>query len=126
VRQSEVALSVLHDAASLLTDPSQTALVFPGARTGRPHSNMALLMLLERMGRSDQTVHGVRSTVRDSAAETTSYLREVIVQKRCRLMCDLHHAACPGERHPYRLIRLRTTDPMSGRHIVLFDKVEES
>ena len=39
--------------------------VFMGAKPGKPLSNMALLMLLERMGRSDLTVHSFRSTFRD-------------------------------------------------------------
>jgi integrase len=44
--------------------------VFPGARVGRPLSNMAMLMLLRRMGHADLTAHGFRSTFRDWAAET--------------------------------------------------------
>src|SRR3954447_12696726 len=32
--------------------------VFPGGKAGRPLSNMALLMLLRRMGRRDLTSHG--------------------------------------------------------------------
>ncbi|QIF09203.1 tyrosine-type recombinase/integrase [Ralstonia mannitolilytica] len=51
--------------------------VFPGARYGRPLSNMAMLQLLERMDRKDITVHGFRSTFRDWAGETTNYPREV-------------------------------------------------
>jgi integrase len=38
---------------------------------------MALLNLLGRMGRSDITVHGFRSTFRDWAAECTNFPREV-------------------------------------------------
>ena len=44
--------------------------IFPGARTSRPLSNMAMLMLLRRMNRGDFTAHGFRSTFRDWAAET--------------------------------------------------------
>jgi integrase len=51
--------------------------VFPGLNPGRPLSNMALLNLLGRMGRSDITVHGFRSTFRDWAAECTNFPREV-------------------------------------------------
>ena len=50
--------------------------VFPGARAGKPLSNMALLKLLGRMNRADLTVHG-RSTFRDWAAERTNFPREV-------------------------------------------------
>ncbi|MGH7155143.1 MAG: tyrosine-type recombinase/integrase, partial [Acetobacteraceae bacterium] len=44
--------------------------VFPGQRAGKPLSNMAMLVLLRRMGRGDLTAHGFRSTFRDWAAET--------------------------------------------------------
>jgi integrase len=40
--------------------------------TGRPLSNMAMLMLLRRK-RPNQTVHGMRSAFRDWASERTSY-----------------------------------------------------
>jgi integrase len=51
--------------------------LFPGAKRGRPLSEMALLMLLRRMGRNDVTVHGFRSSFRDWAAEHTNFPREV-------------------------------------------------
>ncbi len=50
--------------------------VFPGARSGRPLSNMAMLNLLDRMG-VGFTVHGFRSCFRDWAAEQTSFPHEV-------------------------------------------------
>lgn len=51
--------------------------VFPGAKRGRPLSNMALLAVLRRMGRRDLTVHGFRSSFKDWSAEQTNYAREV-------------------------------------------------
>jgi integrase len=51
--------------------------IFPGAKAGEPLSNMALLMLLRRIGRNDLTAHGFRSTFRDWVAERTSFQREV-------------------------------------------------
>jgi integrase len=42
---------------------------FFGQSSGRPLSNMALLVLLRRMKRTDITSHGFRSTFRDWAAE---------------------------------------------------------
>jgi len=39
---------------------------------------MVLLMLLRRMGRSDLTAHGFRSTFSDWAAERTAYPRETV------------------------------------------------
>jgi len=40
-------------------------------------ADMALLMVLRRMGRTDFTAHGFRSSFRDWAAERTNYSREV-------------------------------------------------
>lgn len=50
--------------------------VFPGRKSGAPLSNMALAMILRRLG-STVTVHGFRSSFRDWAAEATNYPREV-------------------------------------------------
>ncbi len=54
-------------------------LVFPAPRGGQL-SDMSLTAVLKRMGRSDLTQHGFRSTFREWAGETTSYQREVIEQ----------------------------------------------
>ena len=51
--------------------------LFPGGKVGKPLSNMAMLALLDRMGRSDLTAHGFRSTFRDWAAECTDHPSEV-------------------------------------------------
>ncbi|MSP02563.1 MAG: integrase, partial [Acetobacteraceae bacterium] len=66
---SDAAQAVLRVVAPL-RDDARGGWVFPGARAGRPLSNMAFLMLLRRMGRGDLTAHGFRSTFRDWAAET--------------------------------------------------------
>ena len=52
--------------------------VFPGGRRGKPLSNMAMLVLLRRMKRTDLTVHGFRSSFRDWASETTHFPSEVV------------------------------------------------
>ena len=49
---------------------------FPGAKRGKPISNMAMLQLLDRMDVS-VTVHGFRSSFRDWAAERTAFAHEV-------------------------------------------------
>lgn len=51
--------------------------VFPSYKPTRPLSNMAMLALLKRMGRTDITVHGFRSSFRDWAAEQTNFPREI-------------------------------------------------
>jgi integrase len=55
----------------------QGALLFPGAKAGRPLSHGAMLRVLDSMGRGNLTVHGFRSTFRDWAAERTNFPREV-------------------------------------------------
>ena len=69
------------------------AFVFPGGRRGKPLSNMAMLKLLERMGRDDLTAHGFRSTFRDWAAERTSYPREVAEMALAHSVGDKAEAA---------------------------------
>lgn len=51
--------------------------VFPGARKGRPLSNMSMNMLMRRMGVKEATVHGFRSSFRDWCGDHTQYPREV-------------------------------------------------
>jgi len=97
--------------------------VFIGPRAGGL-SNMAMAALLERMDRTDITVHGFRSTFRDWAAERTGHANHVVemalahvvgnkveaayrrgdlFEKRRRLMADwaqycLSRPAAEGER----------------------------
>jgi len=58
----------------------QSDFIFPGHRKGRPLSDMALLMLMRRMGRGDLTSHGFRASLRDWAAEATGFPHEVCEQ----------------------------------------------
>ncbi len=67
--------------------------VFPGARTGRGLSNMAMLKFLKRIGYSDLTVHGFRSAFRDWAAEQTAYPREVCEMALAHTIGDETEAA---------------------------------
>jgi integrase len=69
------ALAILKDAKKLQT--YNGGFVFPGQSPRRPLSNMALLMLLRRMGRGDLTTHGFRSSFRDWAGDKTMFPREV-------------------------------------------------
>lgn len=70
---SDAALAILHAMAEV----RQGEFVFPGAKAGRPLSNMAFLMLLRRMERDDLTAHGFRSAFSDWCAEQTSFPSEV-------------------------------------------------
>lgn len=67
--------------------------LFPGRYSDRPLSNMALLKLLERLGRDEVTVHGFRSSFRDWASETTSFSREVIEMSLAHAIGDKVEAA---------------------------------
>ncbi|OYD85008.1 tyrosine-type recombinase/integrase [Azospirillum brasilense] len=62
--------------AAAMGEPDANALVFPGAKEGRPMSDMTLTMALRRM-KVNCTAHGFRSTFRDWCAETTNFPREV-------------------------------------------------
>ncbi|MGF1552357.1 MAG: tyrosine-type recombinase/integrase [Paracoccaceae bacterium] len=52
-------------------------LVFPGAKRGKPMSDMTLAAVLKRMGLDGCTVHGFRSTFRDWTGERTTVPREI-------------------------------------------------
>lgn len=67
--------------------------VFPNVKLDKPISNMACLAVLKRMGRSDLTVHGFRSTFRDWAAESTAYPRDVCEMALAHAIEDKSEAA---------------------------------
>jgi integrase len=86
---SEPALAILRR----LEMAKQGKLVFPGGKPGKPLSSRAMLILLDRMGRSDLTVHGFRSTFRDWAGESTSFPRELAEQALAHSLTDKVEAA---------------------------------
>jgi len=51
--------------------------VFPGAKKGKPLSNMSMSMALRRITEKKCTVHGFRSSFRDWCGDKTSFPREV-------------------------------------------------
>jgi integrase len=67
--------------------------LFEGARAGRPISNMAMDMLLRRMGQGAITVHGFRSSFRDWAAEQTSHPNHVVEMALAHAIGDKVEAA---------------------------------
>jgi integrase len=62
---------------NVMREASSEGYVFPGERPGRPISNSIMLSLLVRMGYSEITVHGFRSTFKDWASEQTTFQNEV-------------------------------------------------
>jgi integrase len=86
---SDATLAVLED----LRNVCQADFVFPGGKASRPISNMAMLMLLRRMGRGELTAHGFRSSFRDWAAERTGFPAEVAEMALAHTVSDKVEAA---------------------------------
>ena len=86
---SDAALAIVERMAAI----RQGDHLFPGGKTERPISNMAMLMLLRRMGRDDLTAHGFRSTFRDWAAEATNFPAEVAEMALAHTVGDKLEAA---------------------------------
>lgn len=80
--------------ALLRAQPGGGAQVFPGKRGG-PLSDMTLTAVLRRMGRSEITVHGFRSTFRDWCAEyvPNAFPREVCEYALAHYVSDKVEAA---------------------------------
>jgi integrase len=67
--------------------------IFPNTGRGRPLSNMAMLKMMERMGRPELTTHGFRSTFRDWTAEQTAFPSEVAEAALAHAIGDKTEAA---------------------------------
>jgi integrase len=85
------ALAILDDMRSVRA--SEAPYVFPGGKTGKPLSNMAMTEVLRRMGWGEITVHGFRSTFRDWAAERTNFPNEVVEMALAHAVGDKVEAA---------------------------------
>jgi len=70
-------------------------LLFPGRKRGTQLSDMSLTAVLRRMGRSDITIHGFRSTFRDWCSESmaNSFPREVCEHALAHSLPDRVEAA---------------------------------
>jgi integrase len=76
-----------------LAETKASEFVFPGGRIGKPLSNMAMLKLLQRMGRGDLTAHDFRSTFSDWCAEQTAFPSEVREMALAHIVSDKVEAA---------------------------------
>jgi integrase len=85
---SAAAVSILKEMQSVRQNP----FVFPGGRRAQL-SNMALLMVLRRMKRSEITAHGFRATFRTWAAERTNFAREVVEAALAHMVANKVEAA---------------------------------
>jgi integrase len=67
---------------------------FPGAKPDKPLSNMVMLNLLQhRMGHTEITVYGFRSSLRDWGAERTNFPNEVLEMALAHVIDDKVEAA---------------------------------
>jgi integrase len=96
------ALSILTSVRDLSED-----FVFPGQRRGRGLSNMTMAQLLKRMGVTDATVHGFRSSFRDWAEEEGGQPREIAE------LCLAHEVGNATER------AYRRSDLLAKRRLLL-------
>lgn len=80
--------------ATLASLPREGDFVFPGMREGSHISNMSMAVLLKRrMGRTEITVHGFRSSFRDWVAERTAFPSEVAEMALAHAVSDKTEAA---------------------------------
>jgi integrase len=88
---SEPAIALLRHMASIRFNE----FIFPSldARSRGPLSNMALAMVLRRMGEAGFTVHGFRSAFRDWCGEETSFPREICEAALAHSLRDKTEAA---------------------------------
>jgi integrase len=86
---SDAALKILKELPTEKNNP----FVFIGPKAGGGLSNMGMASVLGRMGRKSITVHGMRSTFRDWAAETTSYPNFVVEMALAHTVSDAVEAA---------------------------------
>ena len=74
--EKELRVPLSAPAVQIVREAMKTAsndYLFPGQKPRKPLSSMAMLNMLDRMGYTDITVHGFRSTFRDWVAECTEY-----------------------------------------------------
>lgn len=91
---SKQALAILEAIKKQAGEVKPGDLIFPGPKPGKPYSDAAFsVQLRKRMGRTDITAHGFRSTFRDWAAECTAYPREVCEMALAHAIPDAVEAA---------------------------------
>jgi integrase len=86
---SEPAIKILSE----LHDGRISDYVFPNLTNGKPLSNAAMSSVLKRLGRTDITVHGFRSTFRDWVAEKTNTPERIAESALAHRLKDASEAA---------------------------------
>jgi integrase len=87
---SRRALKIIKQA---MADYPDSGFLFPGQKSGKPLSAMALEMMVRRMKVKDATVHGFRSSFRDWASECTNFSNEVCEAALAHVIKDKAEAA---------------------------------
>lgn len=87
---SDAALKVLDIAQERFGD---SGLVFPGATSGKPISDVSLANAIKRHTNTPATTHGFRSTFRDWAGDMTNFPRDVCEQALAHALMDETEAA---------------------------------
>ena len=114
---------VLNEAKELYPD---SQLLFPNHNTGKPLSDNALRLALQKRFNLNTTTHGLRSSFKDWATETTNHANEVsemalahkisnaveaayrrgnLYEKRCQLMNDWADYLYGGENTVIQLVK---------------------
>ncbi|MBV1830526.1 tyrosine-type recombinase/integrase [Komagataeibacter sp. AV436] len=89
----DTAMAILREVMAL-RDQRHGDFIFPGQKAGKPLSDVAVSKALHiAAGTKDVTVHGLRSTFRDWAAEETDYPREVAEMALAHAIGDKVEAA---------------------------------
>ncbi len=88
---SDAALAILEEVKPLRRKPED--LVFSGQRQGKQLSDVAVSKSVKAAGGAELTLHGMRSTFRDWAAEATNYPREVAEAALAHVLKDKTEAA---------------------------------
>jgi integrase len=92
-REHRVPLTTAAIAMLERTQGQDEEFLFAGTKAGQGLSNMALLKLLERMGRGGLTAHGFRSTFKTWATERTNFPRELAEAALAHVLGDKTEAA---------------------------------
>ena len=111
-----------------LSGARSSQFVFPGQKPDKPLSNMAMLMLLERMGRRGAiTAHGFRSAFSDWASEVSPYSSELRETALAHTIGNKAEAAYRrGDALEKRRAMMETwaqwCEPRDGSNVVAFQK----
>ncbi|WP_310498011.1 phage integrase central domain-containing protein [Sandarakinorhabdus sp.] len=94
---------------------------------GAARSNMAMAMLLRRMGHKHITTHGFRSTFRDWAGDTTDFPREIVEQALAHTIQNkAERAYRRGTAVERRRALMQSWDDFLGSKTVALNNVEVS